>query len=45
VVDDEGGLDDHIATIPGNAIVGYCVRFLVEVGEEGLVREIVKYIA
>jgi hypothetical protein len=37
-------LDAHISTIEQSPIVGKCVRFLVEVGEPGLVREIVKYV-
>ena len=40
--DDE--LDAHLTTIE-TPIVRDCVRFLVECGEEGLVREIVKYVA
>jgi hypothetical protein len=36
-------LDSHLTTIQKPQIVRYCVRFLVEIGEPGLMREIVKY--
>ena len=38
-------LDRHIDTIPRPRKVSACVRFLVECGEDGLVREIIRYIA
>jgi hypothetical protein len=44
LLDDEE-LDNHLTTIQKPQIVRDCVRFLVEVGEPGLMREIVKYAA
>jgi hypothetical protein len=42
LLDDEE-LDNHLTTIQKPHIVRDCVRFLIEVGEPGLMREIVKY--
>jgi hypothetical protein len=39
---DYGELDNHLTTIQKPQIVRECVRFVVEVGEPGLMREIVK---
>jgi hypothetical protein len=36
-------LDNHLTTIQMPQIVRDCVRFLVKIGEPGLMREIVKY--
>jgi hypothetical protein len=36
-------LDNHLTTIQKPQIVSDCVRFVVEIGEPGLMREIVKY--
>jgi hypothetical protein len=35
----------HILGIANSQIIGDCVRFMVECGEEGLMREIVGYVA
>jgi hypothetical protein len=43
LTDDE--LETHLQTIDGPQIVGDCIRFVVQVGEPGLMREIVRYMS